>query len=145
MKSIRKHLHSWSVLLVALLGLAGCSESHTSIDGESDDRFLESVLHIQETVPAEKTVIFERGLAILKRDPDYLESMDGMNVEDVMKAEFDRLRGILATRVEKREKFQKLADGFRADSMEVPENIAKTLAEVVEEIAEVEAQLALDQ
>ena len=137
-----KGLHSLVWLNAAFFVLlSGCSDVHSKIDASSDTAFDDSVADLLDSVPETQKRYFELGLVRLRQQHER-EALDGMDAEEILQVEIDHLRGVLQSRIDKREKFEGYAEEFRSDGKEAPENILRSLEEVSVEIRQVESRIA---
>ena len=120
--------------------LTSCSDTHTTIDGDSLDSCLESAADLKAVLPKEQRPLFEHSLTHLQRDQDF-SALDGMNAEEILEAEVDRLTDVKAGRVAKLEKFEGYKRKFTEQGSEAPENILTTLREVKDHIRSIDLKL----
>ena len=137
-----KTLISLSALSLMLACLTACGDAYTEIDGRSRQSFLESAADLKMALPQVQKPLFEQSLIHLQHDQEFSE-LDGMDVDEILEAEAERLKEVRDGRVAKLEKFQGYERQFLEQSSEVPENISMTLKEVRDYIEKLDLKLAV--
>jgi len=137
-----KTLTPFSALTALVVCLSACSDSFTEIDGRSQELFLESSAQLKATLPTVQRPLFENSLTHLQRERDF-SKLDGMEAEEILEAEADRLKEVKAGRVAKLEKFEGYERKFTEQGSEVPKDIVTTLEEVRAHILSIDQKLEI--
>jgi len=126
-----------------LLFLGGCSDVYTEIDGENEETFYDSVAALKAPLTEDEKRVFEFGMAVLRREGKDHRDLDGMDAEDIMDAEFQRLEEFRISCEAKLKNFNEIAGKFTGKGSEVPDNISTTIEETKAEIAAIDKTLNL--